>query len=100
VSELVVLEFVFWLSVDPTRGAGSGKVGGVFETSMHQPQLQWMAGEGSAFRRFLLDCSFRTSAMMSSTGRSAGHPDGSDCANIVALTITTAVARPICTDSL
>src|SRR6476619_6713446 len=83
------------------RGAGFGTVGGVLEWSMHQPKMQVTSGKGLGLRCFFLDCCFCSSAMTSSTGRSAGHEGGGvDCANIAALTTTTATAHRMCTQSL
>jgi len=87
-TELALLSLVL-----PTRGAGAGKVGGVLEWSKHNPQMQVIGGKGSVLRLVFLDCSLWTSAMMSSTGRSAGHGGGTDCAITAAFTITTAATH-------
>src|SRR6476469_8659005 len=92
----ILLELV--LSFPPgffAWGAGSGMVGGVrlLEWSRHQPQMQMTSGNGFELRCFLFDCCLCTSVMMSSTGRSAGHDGGADCASIPALRTITVTAR-------
>jgi len=64
-------------------GAVPGKVGGVsfFERSRHHPQMQMTSGNGSNLWFFFFDCCLCISVMMSSTGRSAGHEGGEDCAS-------------------
>lgn len=76
-------------------GSDAGKVGGVclLEWSRHQPQMQMTSGNGFELRCFLLDCCLCTSVIMSSTGRSAGHEGGADCASIPALRRTTVTAH-------
>src|SRR6266850_1964381 len=99
--ELVPLELVFSPLGISARGAGFGTVGGVLEWSVHHPKMQMTSGKGLGLRCFFLDCCFCSSAMMSSTGRSAGHEGGgADCANIPAVTTTTATAHRICTQLL
>src|SRR5258708_3628166 len=95
--ELVSLELVFSPLGISARGAGFGTVGGVLEWSVHHPKMQMTSGKGLGLRCFFLDCCFCSSAMMSSTGRSAGHEGVADCANIPAVTTTTATAHRICT---
>jgi hypothetical protein len=51
-------------------------------------------------RCFLLDCCLCTSVIMSSTGRSAGHEGGIDCASIPALSRTTVTAHRAYTPQL
>src|SRR5215471_20478883 len=76
-------------------GADSGTVGGVrlLEPLRHQPKMHSTLGNGFALRFFFFDCSLCTSVMMSSTGRSAGHEGGADCASIPALKTTTVTAH-------
>src|SRR5262249_4968410 len=83
-------------------GADSGKVGGVrlFEASRHHPKMQVTSGNGFELRCFFFDCCLCTSVMMSSTGRSAGHEGGADCASNPALKRTTVTARRTSTPSL
>jgi hypothetical protein len=54
-------------------GAGSGRDGGVFVVSRHQFQRHPTEGSGFLFLFAFFDCCLLTSAMMSSTGRFAGH---------------------------
>jgi hypothetical protein len=92
VLELVAVELASSSLGDFARGAGSGTVGGVFACSRHHPKMHVISGKGLEFLFFFLDCSLFISAMISSTGRSAGH-GGVVCANINALTMTVANAH-------
>src|SRR5262249_12095285 len=100
VLELALAELASPLCGVSARGAGSGTLGGVREWSIHQPQMQVTSGNGLVTRCFLLDCCLLSSAMISSTGRSAGHDSSTDCANIPVPTITTTNVHPIGTESL
>jgi hypothetical protein len=93
-----LLELVLSAALEPFRGgpvcdAGgldSGRVGGVLalDRLRHHPKMQMLSGNGFETRCFLFDCVLCISATMSSTGRSAGHEDAADCANIPALKIS------------
>src|SRR5260370_22923946 len=84
------MELVFWSRGVSPRGAGSGFVFGGLEWSKHNSEIQITSGKGLVLRFVFLDCCLFISAMISSTGRSAGQEGGLDCANIPALTTTIA----------
>src|SRR5436309_10470917 len=98
--ELSELELLFGSLGVSARGAGPGMVGGVLGWPRHHAPIHTPSGKGLELRCFFLDCCLCISAMMSSTGRSAGHAGGADCANIAMLTPTTATAYRICMKSL
>src|SRR5437764_9406184 len=79
---LELAELVFWPLGVSARGAGPGMVGGVLGWPRHHAPIHMPSGKGLLLRCFFLDCCLCISAMMSSTGRSAGHEGGADCANI------------------
>src|SRR5260370_8267607 len=92
------VELVFSAGGVSPRGAGSGVAFGFLERSKHNPPIQIASGKGLVLRFAFLDCCLLISAIISSTGRSAGHEGGLDCANIPALTTTIAKAYRMCTD--
>jgi hypothetical protein len=91
--ELASVELFVLLPGVPAGGAELGTVGGVFERSRHHPHMQILSGNGFELREVFLDCCLCISAIMSSTGRSAGHDGGTDCATMLALRISTATAQ-------